>query len=150
MKTLLIIVGSALAVAALPAAAGFAGNTALSRQVDVHTGPTAGPVHESGHRGDDRRAPRPGPSADDRRHDANDDDGARTPPPQRTPEPGDDKGGLRPRDQSTQAGADRTPDGSTPASGAPDGSTPAGSAPAPSVSDGRQGRGASSGGARHR
>jgi hypothetical protein len=91
MKKWLIVAGAALAVAAIPAAAGFAGNSALSRQVEVRTGQTASPTHNAG-----ERAPS-----------YHDDQGGLRPRGERTPEHGDDQGGLRRRDERTEKGDDR-------------------------------------------
>jgi hypothetical protein len=81
MKKVLVAVGASLTVAALPAAVGFAGNSALSREVEVRTGLTTGPT------------PTPSASGEDGRQ--GDDTGT------------DDKGGLRPRDDRHEDGDDR-------------------------------------------
>ena len=82
MKVTLITVGAALIVAVAPAAAGLAGNSALSQQVEVRTVPTPAVTDDIGR--------------DDYRHG----DAAQA-------TPGDDKGGLRDRDQRTEPGDDR-------------------------------------------
>lgn len=110
MKKMLLAVSAAGALALIPAAAGFAGNTALSRQINMKTTPTSPTddqgVGRSAEPGDDKGGLRPDPRASG----PGDEKGGLGPSPSAS-EAKDDTGGLRPQSERTEPGDDRDASG---------------------------------------